>query len=107
MHDVGAEAAHEPPQGEGGGERDLAAEGEAARVEAGRPRPLVQRRARAHGQQHLVPAPRHALGGEEHLVLPAAPAAGGVHVQDPHARGASVEAEASCSSRSLASFTYV
>ena len=101
---VRPEPADEPPQGEGGGGHEVASERDLLHVEIGGARAVAQRGRGAAGHDDLVAPALHAFGREEHLVLPAAPAAGGVDVQDPHVLGGPAP---SSRSRSLASFTYV
>jgi len=88
---------HHRPRGQ------VAAEGRLAHVEPGRPRPPGQRAAGLADQRDVVAPRGHASRGEEHLVLAASPAPGGIDVEHPHRPGTTP----CCSSRSLASFTYV
>ena len=100
---VRSEGPHRRRQRQDRGRREIAAKTQLPHLDPGGARSLGQRPARLAREDHVVPASGHAPRGEEDLVLAPSPAAGRVDVEHPHEGGTTP----CCSSRSLASFTYV
>jgi hypothetical protein len=100
---VRAQVAQQPGQPPGRAGPQVAAEADRPHFEPGGAGAPLERTAALAGQDDLVAARGHALRGEQHLVLPSAPAGGGVDVDHLHSPAAAARAR----SASLAIFANV
>jgi len=83
VHDVGLQPANDPRQLPAGGQIDLAPRRQRNQLEAFRG-PLAQLTVRMRNERRAMPDRPQAIHGEQHLVLPSAPGAGGVDVKRKH-----------------------